>query len=83
MTDFSKETKKILEEEGLTPKQIQFIFDEVSKVNWKARKLQEIGATWKNLNPHILKSLIDQYNSYEVDLKTGKVISTKKENNNE
>jgi hypothetical protein len=74
MTDFSKETKLILKEEGLTPKKMQFIFDEICKVNWKARKIKETGATWKNLNPHIIKALIEQYNNHTINLITGEII---------
>lgn len=74
MTDFSKETKLILKEEGLTPKKMQFIFDEICKVNWKAKKIKETGATWKNLNPHIIKALIEQYNNHTINLITGEII---------
>lgn len=80
MKDYSrsKEVKKILKEEELKPKDIQFIFNQVAKVNWKARKLQEIGTKWNNLNPSLLKSLLNEYNSYTINIKTGEIIDTNK-----
>lgn len=80
MKDFSRtiEVHDILKEEELKPKDVEFIFNEVASVNWKVKRLKDMGATWKNLNSSLLKSLIDEYNSYTVNLKTGKIISTEK-----
>lgn len=79
MENYSKtnEFKEVLKKEDVSEEQARFIYNQMSKVNWKIRALQKEGYKLENLNPSCLRSLLEQYNKRDdVNLFTGEILSS-------
>jgi len=72
-----KEIKEILKELKLTEIDIDNIWDDLAKTNWKVKSLNEAGKTWRDMNTHVIKQIPTQK---ERDLAQAEQERIKKEN---